>query len=242
MAKGRNDKRTGRGANDTGRKGGPIQEILRRYGICVGLLAAAAVVACAAFVMQGVWDREYAEAEAKYIAQAGTFMPGESSVLSGITNIMPDAGNPGVSDKGVVIGATVDARKQSDDEMMADIFRYATTWSSSAEYENSRTHMMNKYVWLEDEDAFVNSFFPSVEDMTYHRLDAGLNMKFVSMCSYLMDANDMGVCQYFAEVVTQSDGLYGGTATGRMVVTYLTYPEGRASNIMCYPVVPTVLD
>lgn len=134
-------------------------------------------------------------------------------------------------------------RKQDDDKLMADIISYAVTWSSSSTYENSRKHLLEKYDWLDEDSAFLTTFFPPVERMIIRDLDGnivqnllddGRNIAFASFYSYVVGV-DGDVYSYVAEVATQSRGVTGeGTATGKILLTYSVNGEGHAEDIQAY--------
>lgn len=137
------------------------------------------------------------------------------------------------------------ARKKSDDDMMADLIGYAVTWSDSKEYENSRKHLLEKYPWIQQDSSFLTSFFPDVDSFIIHDsdgnevsnlLDDGRNMTFVSFYSYVTNVQD-DVYSYVAEVVTQSTGVYGGgSATGKILLTYSVDGAGQAPDLTAYTV------
>ena len=138
-------------------------------------------------------------------------------------------------------------RKNQDDVMIADIFKYATTWSNSKEYESNREKLMSKYDYLESSGNFLSEFFPSVDSVLVkdtsgavisNPLDDGRNMSFVSAYSHIVSVSDSNVYSYIALITTNSQGYGGnGSSTGKALATYDVDDDGVISNLNVYVIV-----
>lgn len=134
-------------------------------------------------------------------------------------------------------------RKRSDDVMMADLLKNSVTWSDKASYAAARDKMLAKYPYLDESSQFLTTFFPSIDTINQYEtinngnklLQDGCNLKFLSLTTHVVAINE-GVYSYVADMVVQSDGLAGGSATGHVIVTYDVDADRQAVNIKAYTV------
>lgn len=209
----------------------------RIYGPGILLTAAAILVFAIYGCLHLYWTQQLEEKAQEQLVQENTPVVSDQEspdelVLSGVDNTQR-----------INLTGVDAARKQSDDDMMADLISYAVTWSNSSEYANSRNHLMKKYSWLSEDSAFLSSFFPPVDRMVIkdsagnvvsNPLDDGRNIAFASFYSYVVDVQEE-TYYYVAEVSTQSSGVAGGgTATGKILLTYWVDGSGEAGDIQAY--------
>ena len=148
-----------------------------------------------------------------------------------------------IADVKTVSGADV-SRKDSDDRLASSLFQYATTWDSEDSYAVSRSNLLRKFEYLDEDCMLLSQFFPPLESMItkdssgnimYNPFDYGINLQFVSMKTWVI-AIDGDTYTYFGEVEVQSSGPYGGSATGHVATMYSTDKDGHIINPICYMV------
>ena len=207
----------------------------RNFGAGITLGVTGIAVLVVSLVLRSGWDAKLEKAEADYMVQINQSAV-EQQQQSGAVIAEEDRIRYGVTG--------VDSKRQrTDDLLMSDVFGYATTWSSSREYESKRASLLQKYDWLDEGSQFLSGFFPPVSaygvirdtagNVVVNYLDDGRNIRFVSLRSNVVSV-DGDVYSYVAEITTQSSGLAGGSATGRILATYAVDGDGRASDIRLY--------
>lgn len=148
-----------------------------------------------------------------------------------------------IADVKTVSGVDV-SRKESDDRVASSLFQYATTWNSEDSYAASRSNLLRKFEYLDENGMLLSQFFPPLESMitkdasgkiVYNPFDYHINLQFVSMQTWVI-AIDGDTYTYFGEVEVQSSGPYGGSATGHVATMYSTDKDGHIINPICYMV------
>ena len=130
------------------------------------------------------------------------------------------------------------SRVATDDRLVSQIIKTATTWSDSESYTNARNTLRDEYK-LADESQMLTTFMPEVQDMALgqggkkiNTIDAyGLNMQYVKMHSYVVGI-DNGVYSYFTVVDVLSKDAQGHTGEGTIIFTYDVDANGTVSNMI----------
>lgn len=130
------------------------------------------------------------------------------------------------------------SRVVTDDRLVSQIIKTATTWSDSESYTNARNTLRDEYKIAEDSYLLI-TFMPEVQDMALgqggkkiNTIDAyGLNMTYVNMHSYVVNI-DNGVYSYFTVVDVLSKDAQGHTGEGNIIFTYDVDANGAVSNMV----------
>lgn len=130
------------------------------------------------------------------------------------------------------------SRVATDDRLVSQIIKTATTWSDSESYTNARNTLRDEYKIAED-SYLLTTFMPEVQDMALgqggkkiNTIDAyGLNMTYVNMHSYVVGI-DNGVYSYFTVVDVLSKDAQGHTGEGNIIFTYDVDANGAVSNMV----------
>lgn len=136
------------------------------------------------------------------------------------------------------------SRKEKDDKLAAEFFKYSMEWTSYETYRNSRDAFKEKYPYIEESSYFLTTFFPDADrllirdasnDVVYSAFEKGLNIHFDTLTSYLIGvAEDGTTYQYFAEMMTHSDAGMGMWASRHMVALYDVTEDGVFQNVLVY--------
>lgn len=130
------------------------------------------------------------------------------------------------------------SRVATDDRLVSQIIKTATTWSDSESYTNARNTLRDEYKIAED-SYLLTTFMPKSESMPLgqggkmiNTIDAyGLNMTYVNMHSYVVNI-DNGVYSYFTVVDVLSKDAQGHTGEGHIIFTYDVDANGTVSNMI----------
>lgn len=130
------------------------------------------------------------------------------------------------------------SRVATDDRLVSQIIKTATTWSDSESYTNARNTLRDEYKIAED-SYLLTIFMPKSESMPLgqggkmiNTIDAyGLNMTYVDMHSYVVNI-DTGVYSYFTVVDVLSKDAQGHTGEGNIIFTYDVDANGTVSNMV----------
>lgn len=130
------------------------------------------------------------------------------------------------------------SRVATDDRLVSQIIKTATTWSDSESYTNARNTLRDEYKIAED-SYLLTTFMPKSENMPLgqggkmiNNIDAyGLNMTYVNMHSYVVGI-DNGVYSYFTVVDVLSKDAQGHTGDGNIIFTYDVDANGTVSNMV----------
>lgn len=130
------------------------------------------------------------------------------------------------------------SRVATDDRLVSQIIKTATTWSDSESYINARNTLRDEYKIAED-SYLLTTFMPKSENMPLgqggkmiNNIDAyGLNMTYVNMHSYVVGI-DNGVYSYFTVVDVLSKDAQGHTGEGNIIFTYDVDANGTVSNMV----------
>lgn len=130
------------------------------------------------------------------------------------------------------------SRVATDDRLVSQIIKTATTWSDSESYTNARNTLRDDYKISED-SYLLTTFMPKSENMPLgqggkmlNNIDAyGLNMTYVNMHSYVVGI-DNGVYSYFTVVDVLSKDAQGHTGEGTIIFTYDVDANGTVSNMI----------
>lgn len=130
------------------------------------------------------------------------------------------------------------SRVATDDRLVSQIIKTATTWSDSESYTNARNTLRDEYKIAED-SYLLTTFMPKVQDMALgqggkkiNTIDAyGLNMTYVNMHSYVVGI-DNGVYSYFTVVDVLSKDAQGHSGEGNIIFTYDVDANGTVSNMV----------
>lgn len=130
------------------------------------------------------------------------------------------------------------SRVATDDRLVSQIIKTATTWSDSESYTNARNTLRDDYKISED-SYLLTTFMPTSENMPLgqdgkmiNTIDAyGLNMTYVNMHSYVVGI-DNGVYSYFTVVDVLSKDAQGHTGEGNIIFTYDVDANGTVSNMV----------
>ena len=130
------------------------------------------------------------------------------------------------------------SRVATDDRLVSQIIKTATTWSDSESYTNARNTLRDDYK-IADDSQMLTTFMPEVQDMALgqggkkiNTIDAyGLNMTYVNMHSYVVGI-DNGVYSYFTVVDVLSKDAQGHTGEGTIIFTYDVDANGTVSNMV----------
>lgn len=130
------------------------------------------------------------------------------------------------------------SRVATDDRLVSQIIKTATTWSDSESYTNARNTLRDEYKIAED-SYLLTTFMPKSESMPLgqggkmiNNIDAyGLNMTYVKMHSYVVGI-DNGVYSYFTVVDVLSKDAQGHTGEGNIIFTYDVDANGVVSNMV----------
>lgn len=203
------------------------------FGIPLALVLVAIGLFVGTSIANRQWTRELGELDAE-INELSISSESNNDIQKDITNRV---------DKDVVPAGYESGRKIVDDGIASDIFKYATTWSSSQTYESQRDHLLNKYEFLDENSQFLREFFPAVDrvvvrdasgEIVSNPLDDGRNIQFTDLQTFVMDVKGT-VYSYFAQINIVSSGYGGkGTSSGQLIATYDVDDQGVVSNIQCY--------
>lgn len=130
------------------------------------------------------------------------------------------------------------SRVATDDRLVSQIIKTATTWSDSESYDKARNTLRDDYKIAED-SYLLTTFMPKSENMPLgqggkmiNTIDAyGLNMTYVNMHSYVVGI-DNGVYSYFTVVDVLSKDAQGHTGEGNIIFTYDVDANGAVSNMV----------
>lgn len=130
------------------------------------------------------------------------------------------------------------SRVATDDRLVSQIIKTATTWNDSESYTNARNTLRDEYKISED-SYLLTTFMPKSENMPLgqggkmiNNIDAyGLNMTYVNMHSYVVGI-DNGVYSYFTVVDVLSKDAQGHTGEGNIIFTYDVDANGTVSNMV----------
>lgn len=130
------------------------------------------------------------------------------------------------------------SRVATDDRLVSQIIKTATTWSDSESYTNARNTLRDEYKISED-SYLLTTFMPESENMPLgqggkmiNNIDAyGLNMTYVNMHSYVVNI-DNGVYSYFTVVDVLSKDAQGHSGEGNIIFTYDVDDNGTVSNMV----------
>ena len=130
------------------------------------------------------------------------------------------------------------SRVATDDRLVSQIIKTATTWSDSESYTNARNTLRDDYK-IADDSQMLTTFMPEVQDMALgqggkkiNTIDAyGLNMTYVNMHSYVVGI-DNGVYSYFTVVDVLSKDAQGHSGEGNIIFTYDVDANGTVSNMV----------
>lgn len=130
------------------------------------------------------------------------------------------------------------SRVATDDRLVSQIIKTATTWSDSESYDKARNTLRDEYKIAED-SYLLTTFMPKSENMPLgqdgkmiNNIDAyGLNMTYVNMHSYVVGI-DNGVYSYFTVVDVLSKDAQGHTGEGNIIFTYDVDANGTVSNMV----------
>lgn len=130
------------------------------------------------------------------------------------------------------------SRVATDDRLVSQIIKTATTWSDSESYTNARNTLRDEYKIAED-SYLLTTFMPKSENMPLgqggkmiNTIDAyGLNMTYVNMHSYVVGV-DNGVYSYFTVVDVLSKDAQGHSGEGTIIFTYDVDANGTVSNMV----------
>ena len=130
------------------------------------------------------------------------------------------------------------SRVATDDRLVSQIIKTATTWSDSESYTNARNTLRDEYKIAED-SYLLTTFMPKSESMPLgqdgkmiNNIDAyGLNMTYVNMHSYVVGI-DNGVYSYFTVVDVLSKDAQGHSGEGNIIFTYDVDANGTVSNMV----------
>lgn len=130
------------------------------------------------------------------------------------------------------------SRIATDDRIVTEIIKVATTWSDSDSYKTARNTLRDDYKFTDDSQ-MLSTFMPEVQDAPLgqdgkmiNTIDAyGLNMTYVKMHSYVVNI-DNGVYSYFTVVNVLSKDAQGHTGEGNVIFTYDVDANGAVSNMV----------
>lgn len=130
------------------------------------------------------------------------------------------------------------SRIATDDRIVTEIIKVATTWSDSDSYKTARNTLRDDYKFTDDSQ-MLSTFMPEVQDAPLgqdgkmiNTIDAyGLNMTYVKMHSYVVGV-DNGVYSYFTVVNVLSKDAQGHTGEGNIIFTYDVDANGNVSNMV----------
>lgn len=130
------------------------------------------------------------------------------------------------------------SRVATDDRLVSQIIKTATTWSDSESYDKARNTLRDEYKIAED-SYLLTTFMPKSENMPLgqggkmiNTIDAyGLNMTYVNMHSYVVNI-DNGVYSYFTVVDVLSKDVQGHSGEGNIIFTYDVDANGTVSNMV----------
>lgn len=130
------------------------------------------------------------------------------------------------------------SRVATDDRIVSEIIKTATTWSDAETYNAARAKLRDDYKFTDDSE-MLTTFMPEVQDMALgqggkkiNTIDSyGLNMTYVKMHSYIVGV-DNGVYSYFTVVDVLSKDAQGHTGEGNIIFTYDVDANGTVSNMV----------
>lgn len=130
------------------------------------------------------------------------------------------------------------SRVATDDRIVSEIIKTATTWSDAETYNAARAKLRDDYKFTDDSE-MLTTFMPEVQDMALgqggkkiNTIDAyGLNMTYVKMHSYVVGV-DNGVYSYFTVVDVLSKDAQGHSGEGNIIFTYDVDANGTVSNMV----------
>ena len=211
-------------------------EFWKMYGGATIAIVLALLVFFAGLILKSVWTSQLSDMRVNVIAEQN-----DKVIQQGGESALPAVDEKENTVRVNLTGCDMN-RKNRDDKMMADFLSYGVTWSNSEEYTAQRNKLMSKYAWLSADSEYLSKFFPdpsgliirdhSGADM-FNPLDDGRNTRFTGLYTHVVDVKD-GVYSYVGDLRTQSSGLVGGTATGKIIVTYDTTETGEVENLHFY--------
>lgn len=130
------------------------------------------------------------------------------------------------------------SRVATDDRIVTEIIKTATTWSDADSYNAARTKLRDDYKFTDDSQ-MLSVFMPEVKDAPLgqdgkmiNTINAyGLNMTYVKMHSYVVGV-DNGVYSYFTVVDVLSKDAQGHSGEGNIIFTYAVDANGAVSNMV----------
>lgn len=122
-------------------------------------------------------------------------------------------------------------RKNADDALIDSFLEDTLTWSSRAEYDESRNKAIEHY-GISADSGFLKDYMPSLdEDFDFE--GKNLNLEYQSMQSYLTSAGADSY-SYTACVNVAGKSPAGGQADGNMLILYTISRDGRITEINGY--------
>lgn len=130
------------------------------------------------------------------------------------------------------------SRVATDDRIVTEIIKTATTWSDADSYNAARTKLRDDYKFTDDSQ-MLSVFMPEVKDAPLgqdgkmiNTINAyGLNMTYVKLHSYVVGI-DNGVYSYFTVVDVLSKDVQGHSGEGTIIFTYDVDANGVVSNMV----------
>lgn len=132
-------------------------------------------------------------------------------------------------------------RKQRDDDVVTELIKIATNWSSYAEYEQARTKISTDYVDAVSgkDNYFLGIFLGSVSTKTdkngtvYNEIDSNKIVSNFSKLSTMVVSTDANKYSYFG-VVTVNVTENGATKSTNFIISYSVDNEGNILSINAY--------
>lgn len=210
----------------------------QKYGTVILVFALALVVLTVGLILKRNWSQKLYQQELIYQTEKG-----EAEAQIAQQQQQPVV-NPEENAVRIQTTGCDMERKFRDDKLMADVLSYGVTWSNEAEYRSQRQKLQAKYPWLSEDSVYLTKFFPPADSVilkdssgadVYNPLNDGRNVKFAGLYTHVIKVED-GVYYYIADMRTQSDGIVGGSAVGKILVTYAVNEQGEASDIRFFVV------
>lgn len=173
--------------------------------------------------------------------QRSSALASQQSEIATLTQQKQEASDKRVSEVNTVTKNSFGldtSRVATDDRLVSQIIKTATTWRDSESYTNARNTLRDDYKISED-SYLLTTFMPKSESMPIgqggkmiNNIDAyGLNMTYVNMHSYVVNI-DNGVYSYFTVVDVLSKDAQGHTGEGNIIFTYDVDANGTVSNMV----------
>lgn len=173
--------------------------------------------------------------------QRSAVLASQQSEIATLTQQKQDASDKRASEVNTVTKNSFGldtSRVATDDRLVSQIIKTATTWSDSKSYTNARNTLRDDYKISED-SYLLTTFMPKSESMPLgqggkmiNNIDSyGLNMTYVKMHSYVVGI-DNGVYSYFTVVDVLSKDVQGHSGEGNIIFTYDVDANGTVSNMV----------